>query len=182
MTVGTANWPVGRTIKSLRWLSKAELATEGWMSHEKVAAFVLDDGTLLFASADEEGNHGGALFGRDGDDTFAFFPAARNGPSTASSASDDVPDAVRVGGLTVAFHTALEGIVAQIPESERGKIKLKKTYVEAPPSQLLEMACRLQFGSQSAATKRWVKWIIDVIDPYLPFRAKDGANGAELSR
>jgi hypothetical protein len=54
----------GRTIKAVRNLTKTELKKEGFDSHEEVTAIVLDDGGVIYASIDEEGNGPGVLFGR----------------------------------------------------------------------------------------------------------------------
>jgi hypothetical protein len=60
----------GKTIRRVRFLSLAELAREGWGAHEWVLALELDDGTLLYAARDEEGNGPGALFGKDKEGQF----------------------------------------------------------------------------------------------------------------
>jgi hypothetical protein len=59
---------VGRTIKSVRWISESEASAMGWYSRPIV--ILLDDGSQIFPSQDDEGNNGGALFGQgsDGDD------------------------------------------------------------------------------------------------------------------
>lgn len=54
---------LGRRIVAVRALSRDELAAEGWPPDETVPALVLDDGTVLSPSRDEEGNGPGALFG-----------------------------------------------------------------------------------------------------------------------
>jgi hypothetical protein len=54
---------VGRRIVGLRSMSTAELAAEGWPPHQSVPAIILDDGTVLYPSRDEEGNGPGAVFG-----------------------------------------------------------------------------------------------------------------------
>lgn len=51
---------VGRTIESIRYLSDSERDELGWMRSSIVLQ--LDDGTLLWPSADDEGNDAGALF------------------------------------------------------------------------------------------------------------------------
>ena len=53
----------GRRIVEVRTMSKRELEAEGWPPDETVPVLVLDNGTLLFPSRDEEGNGPGALFG-----------------------------------------------------------------------------------------------------------------------
>ena len=54
---------VGRKIVALRQMTKRELAREGWDG--QAIAIILDDGTVLFPSQDEEGNGPGAIFGTD---------------------------------------------------------------------------------------------------------------------
>lgn len=58
---------IGRTIKTVRSMTKKELDAEGWEvgRHGKPSVIVLDDGTKLYASRDPEGNGPGALFGVD---------------------------------------------------------------------------------------------------------------------
>lgn len=53
----------GRRIAGVRKLTKAELKLEGW-DWGSATALVLDDGTLLYASRDEEGNGPGMLLYR----------------------------------------------------------------------------------------------------------------------
>jgi len=50
----------GRTITGVRYMSKQECKKMGWYSRPLIIG--LDDGTLLYSSADDEGNDGGALF------------------------------------------------------------------------------------------------------------------------
>jgi len=52
---------VGKKIASIRQLTKEELEEEGW--DKGTTAIVLDDGTLVYPSQDDEGNGPGALFG-----------------------------------------------------------------------------------------------------------------------
>ena len=54
---------VGRRIVEVRAMSAPELEAEGWPPDETVPVLVLDNGTLLFPSRDDEGNGPGALFG-----------------------------------------------------------------------------------------------------------------------
>lgn len=54
---------VGRRIVGFRSMNNAELAAEGWPPHESVPAIILDDGTVLYPSRDDEGNGPGAVFG-----------------------------------------------------------------------------------------------------------------------
>ena len=51
---------VGRTIESIRYLSDSECEDLGWF--RSAIALVLDDGTTIWPSADDEGNDAGALF------------------------------------------------------------------------------------------------------------------------
>jgi hypothetical protein len=58
----------GRTIVEARPMNAAELKFEGWKvdrTHASPTVLVLDDGTKLYPSRDEEGNGPGALFGTD---------------------------------------------------------------------------------------------------------------------
>lgn len=52
-------WPTGRTILAVRWMTDAELEREGWDSG---VAIDLNDGGILFASRDDEGNAAGVFF------------------------------------------------------------------------------------------------------------------------
>jgi hypothetical protein len=60
---------IGRKIVGVRKLTKAEMELEGW-SWGSATALVLDDGTLLYASQDGEGNGPGMIFGRKGGQGF----------------------------------------------------------------------------------------------------------------
>lgn len=51
---------IGRTIKSIRYLTRQEMDNLAWYSSAIVIE--LSDGTLLWPSADDEGNNAGALF------------------------------------------------------------------------------------------------------------------------
>ena len=53
---------IGQKIVNARPMTKAEQEDEGWDGFTTV--LVLSDGTLLYASRDEEGNGAGALFGK----------------------------------------------------------------------------------------------------------------------
>lgn len=55
----------GKVVKEVRYLDEAEMNREGWM--RKTVAVEFTDGTILFASSDDEGNDSGALFGRKPD-------------------------------------------------------------------------------------------------------------------
>lgn len=56
---------VGQRIVEIRDMTDAELDAEGWEPdfHGRPPAIVLENGTVLYPSRDEEGNGGGALFG-----------------------------------------------------------------------------------------------------------------------
>ena len=60
---------IGRRIVGARLLTEEEIKKEYWeMSmgrNETVTALVLDDGSIIYASQDFEGNGPGALFGMD---------------------------------------------------------------------------------------------------------------------
>lgn len=51
---------VGRTITSVRYMTKEEQEEMGWFYRPIVLH--LDDGTLVFPVQDEEGNDGGVIF------------------------------------------------------------------------------------------------------------------------
>jgi hypothetical protein len=50
----------GRRIVAVRYLTDEEMEDMGWYS--KPIVLQLDNGTLVFPSADDEGNDGGAIF------------------------------------------------------------------------------------------------------------------------
>ncbi len=56
----------GRTIVAVRKMRAAEAKREGWdlrWAHGAPPVLVLDDGQVIYPSADDEGNGPGALFG-----------------------------------------------------------------------------------------------------------------------
>ena len=53
----------GKTIKAVRYLTQQEAKSLGWDTRSVV--FELDNGVLVWASADDEGNDAGALFTTD---------------------------------------------------------------------------------------------------------------------
>lgn len=59
-TLYAKNALVGRKIVRVRYLTAEEMEDMGWYSNPIVLQ--LDDDTLVFPSADDEGNDGGALF------------------------------------------------------------------------------------------------------------------------
>lgn len=56
---------VGRTITGVRLMTKAELEKEGWSigRYDDPLVIELDNGSLLYASQDDEGNGPGVIFG-----------------------------------------------------------------------------------------------------------------------
>lgn len=52
---------VGKTIVKVEYLSKDD-AWHGMSWHTRCIVLTLDDGTILFPSADDEGNEAGAMF------------------------------------------------------------------------------------------------------------------------
>ena len=70
---------IGRKIVNIRYLTKAEMEAEYWEGQEPAVVLVLDDGTLLYPSRDEEGNGPGALFERTKDgESYYVFPGGQN--------------------------------------------------------------------------------------------------------
>lgn len=61
---------VGRKIVSARYMSQEETDAVGW--DRKALVLQLDDGTIFFPSADDEGNDAGALFGQKGQESLTF--------------------------------------------------------------------------------------------------------------
>jgi len=55
----------GRKIVQVRPMTVQEMEAEGWDAEQESApsVMVLDNGTILFASSDEEGNGSGSIFG-----------------------------------------------------------------------------------------------------------------------
>ena len=61
--LSTVAQPVfNRKIVDARQLTKKEVDEEGW--NRSTTALILDDGTLIYPSQDDEGNDAGALFGK----------------------------------------------------------------------------------------------------------------------
>jgi hypothetical protein len=56
---------VGKTIKSVRYMTDEEAKEIGW--YKKPLIIVFEDGEYVFASRDDEGNDGGALYTSDCD-------------------------------------------------------------------------------------------------------------------
>jgi len=62
---------VGKNIVAVRKLTQEELERESWEGYEdEVTALVLNDGSLVFASSDGEGNNPGLLFIQKGGEKF----------------------------------------------------------------------------------------------------------------
>ena len=53
---------VGRRIREVRYLTPEEVKALGW--HSSTLVIQLDNGAIFYASADDEGNDAGALFGQ----------------------------------------------------------------------------------------------------------------------
>ena len=59
-TADTAKLLVGRVITEVRYLTEEERDNLGWNSRSIV--IILNDGTAIYPSQDDEGNDAGALF------------------------------------------------------------------------------------------------------------------------
>lgn len=55
------------TVKKIRKMTRKEASDEGWDDYETRSVIEFSDGTLIYASRDEEGNGPGALFGKTKD-------------------------------------------------------------------------------------------------------------------
>lgn len=53
---------VGRKIIGTRQMTQSEIEAEGW--YRGTTVLILDNGTLIYPSQDDEGNDSGALFGK----------------------------------------------------------------------------------------------------------------------
>lgn len=66
----------GKRIVAIRKMTTKELEAEGWDEPRALTAegmaIVLDDGTIIYASQDDEGNGPGALFANKGKKYFAM--------------------------------------------------------------------------------------------------------------
>lgn len=62
---------VGKTIKAVGWMTEEEAAHVGW-EHSRPIVIEFTDGSLIFPSADDEGNDGGAMFGQSGGEDLTF--------------------------------------------------------------------------------------------------------------
>lgn len=57
---------IGKKLVAIRPMTQAEKDDEGWESGgEETAVLEFEDGTVLFASRDYEGNGPGAIFGKN---------------------------------------------------------------------------------------------------------------------
>jgi hypothetical protein len=64
---------LNKKIIAFRPMTKEEIKSEGWEDDHRVASvIVLDDGTKLYPSRDEEGNGPGTWFGESSDGTHKF--------------------------------------------------------------------------------------------------------------
>lgn len=54
---------VGRKIVAVRYMSETEMNDHGW--NDKALVIQLDNGLMIYPSADDEGNGAGALFTTD---------------------------------------------------------------------------------------------------------------------
>lgn len=57
---------LGRKIVKVRYMSQEEADDMGW--YKRPVVFQLDDGNVIYPSADDEGNDGGALFTNNNED------------------------------------------------------------------------------------------------------------------
>ena len=61
------HWLEGRTVVAVRPMSTAELIHNAWIGEYPPAVLVLDDGTIVYPSRDDEGNGPGAMFAARGE-------------------------------------------------------------------------------------------------------------------
>ena len=64
---------VGTTIVDIRPMTEDEMLDEFWLKDEIPMVLVLSNGTILYPSADIEGNDAGALFGKTSDGSALRF-------------------------------------------------------------------------------------------------------------
>lgn len=67
-------YPVGLKVKEVRWMTTEEKEEEYWSDHNEVPVLVFEDGSIIYPSCDPEGNEGGALFGKCGNDAVYVMP------------------------------------------------------------------------------------------------------------
>lgn len=78
MAKSSKPYPIGRKIAGVRWMTTAESESEGWCDghYDRAVVVVLDDGSLLYASCDPEGNGPGCMYGKTGKgEAFYVAPA-----------------------------------------------------------------------------------------------------------
>jgi hypothetical protein len=63
---------LNKKIVKVRYMLPQEQEATGF--YRKALIMVLDDGSMIFPSADDEGNDAGALFGQDKDGSGLTFP------------------------------------------------------------------------------------------------------------
>jgi hypothetical protein len=56
---------IGMRVTAIRPLTQKELTKQCWDHGDRCMALEFEDGTLVYASQDEEGNGPGSLFGND---------------------------------------------------------------------------------------------------------------------
>jgi hypothetical protein len=64
---------VGKTIKAVSWMTGDEAVHLGW-EYSRPVVIEFTDGSMIFPSADDEGNDGGALFGQSAGHEDLTFP------------------------------------------------------------------------------------------------------------
>jgi hypothetical protein len=74
----TQDWTiVGKVVKTVRFLTNEELASEGWA--RDTAAIVFNDNSIVYAASDFEGNDGGALIALHKGNSYDVYPFKTNG-------------------------------------------------------------------------------------------------------
>lgn len=63
---------MGRKIVGARYMLPNEARNHGW--HRRPLVLILDDGTAIYPSSDDEGNDAGAIFGAGKDGSDKSFP------------------------------------------------------------------------------------------------------------
>lgn len=66
---------IGRKIVRARYMTHHEASEQGW--NYRPLVLILDDGTIIWPSRDDEGNEAGALFGVDSSGNASDFPVLR---------------------------------------------------------------------------------------------------------
>ena len=64
---------IGHRIAKIRAMTQQELNAEGWDLEANMTAIELDNGVVLYPSADEEGNYGGEIFGTHNGKQFHLY-------------------------------------------------------------------------------------------------------------